>query len=272
MDALKTFLKENAEGHLVSWANQLDAARRFDLSLADVESVILQSGLLPARYQRNQQMLSTSQQLKLFQSRVAVVGCGGLGGYILEELARLGVGQIVAIDPDVFDEHNLNRQLLSTIELLGTSKVDAAVQRLAAINPAVSVRPENAAFDKSNGRALVGEVDLVVDAVDNIPTRIDLAEVCSEMKVPLVHGAIGGWFGQVATVYPEDDTVQKLYGNWGGGKGVEAQLGNPSFTPAVAASLQVAEVCKVLLGQGCLLRHKMLSINLLNMQFEEIPL
>jgi len=272
MDELRTYLKDIADGKMIPWPQQREAAARFGMTVAEVETVILQTGLLPARYQRNQQMISTSQQLQLFESRVAVVGCGGLGGYILEELARLGVGQIVAIDPDVFEEHNLNRQLLSTIELLGRSKVAAAVQRLAAINPAVSVRPVKAAFDKTNGREILGEVNLVIDAVDNIPTRLALAEVCCQMDIPLVHGAIAGWFGQVVSIDPGKDTLQKLYGHWTGGKGVEAQLGNPSFTPAVAASLQVAEACKLLLGLGDPLHDKMMSINLLNMQFEEIPL
>ena len=115
-------------------------------------------------------------------------------------------------------------------------------------------------------------VELVIDAVDNIPTRLDLSEICSQLKLPLVHGAIAGWYGQVSTVFPGDGTLQKLYANWSGGKGIEAGLGNPSFTPAVAASLQVAEACKLLLGQGVPLRNKMLSINLLDMQFDEIPL
>lgn len=272
MVALKTFLKESAVAGLISWQRQQEAAEKFRLSVAEVEAVILQAELLPARYQRNQQMISTGQQLQLFKSSVAVVGCGGLGGYILEELARLGVGRIVAIDPDVFEEHNLNRQLLSSIELLGTSKVDAAVQRIAEINPAVTVSAVNAAFDKENGRDMLGAVTLVVDAVDNIPTRLDLAEVCSQLKIPLVHGAIAGWFGQVVTVYPGEDTLQKLYGNWTKGKGIEAKLGNPSFTPAVAASLQVAEACKLLLSQGRPLSKRMLSVNLLDMQFDEIPL
>jgi molybdopterin/thiamine biosynthesis adenylyltransferase len=272
MLALQAFLKENATGHLVSWTQQQDAAEKFRLTIAEVEAAILHAKLLPARYQRNQQMISTAQQLRLFQSTVAVVGCGGLGGYILEELARLGVGQIVAIDPDVFEEHNLNRQLLSTVELLGTAKVDAAVERLAAINPAVTVKPINAAFNSEDGREMLVAVDLVIDAVDNILARLDLAEVCRQLNIPLVHGAIAGWFGQVVTVEPGDETVKKLYGQWAGGKGVEAKLGNPSFTPAVAASLQVSEACKLLLGQGRLMRKKMLSINLLNMQFEEIPL
>ena len=267
---VNAFLAEKADGLLLSWASQCEMMVRFELECADAEKYILQAGYLPARYQRNQQMITTGQQLKLLQSKVAVVGCGGLGGYILEQLARLGVGQIIAIDPDVFEEHNLNRQLLSSVALLGRSKAEAAEERISEINPAVRVGSITAALTKENGQEMLGSVDMVLDAVDNVPTRLDLVEVCGQLNIPLVHGAIAGWNGQVATVYPGDDTLHKLYGNWSGDVGSATELGNPSFTPAVVASLQVAEACKLLLGQGSPLHKRSLLINLLDMQFEEI--
>lgn len=272
MEELRTFLEKHADGDLLSWQHQVAAAGLFGLSLAEVETAILEAGLLPARYQRNRRMLSTPQQLQLFRSRVAVIGCGGLGGYILEQLARLGVGHIVAIDPDVFEEHNLNRQLLSSPATLGRAKAEAAAERVAEINPAVTLRPVQEAFSRKNGHELLSGLDCIVDAVDNVTARLELAAVCSELNVPLVHGAIAGWYGHVATIYPGEDTMRLIYRHWTGGKGVEQQLGNPSFTPAVAASLEVAEVCKVLLGQGALLRNRKLSFNLLDMEVEEIPL
>lgn len=272
VEELRTFLKESAEGDLLSWQRQLAAAERFGLSLAEVERAILEMGLLPARYQRNRRMISTQQQLQLFRGKVAVIGCGGLGGYILEELARLGVGHIVAIDPDIFEENNLNRQLLSSPEKLGRAKVEVALERVREINPAVTLKPVKEFFTKTNGRLLLEGLDCVADAVDNVQGRLELAEVCSELGIPLVHGAIAGWYGHVATAYPGEDAVRKIYRHWTGGKGVEQQLGNPSFTPAVAASLEVAEVCKVLLGQGALLRNRKLSFNLLDMEVEEVPL
>jgi len=269
---LRGFLCEQAEGDLLSWQHQLAAAERFTLSIAEVEAAILAADLLPARYQRNRHMLSTQQQAQLFRSRVAVIGCGGLGGYVLEELARLGVGQIVAIDSDCFEEHNLNRQLLSTPGTLGQAKVAAAVQRLAEINPAVTVKPVQDLLTRANGRDLLDGADCVVDAVDNVTARLDLEAICSELSIPLVHGAIAGWYGHVATVYPGEGTLQKLYRHWTGGKGIEQQLGNPSFTPALIASMQTAEVCKVLLGLGTPLRNRQLSFNLLDMEVEEVPL
>ncbi len=272
MSKILDFIKEESVGDLFSWSNQIAAMEQFDLSCAEVEKQILTAGYLPTRYQRNRNMLSIDQQLHLFTSKVAVVGCGGLGGYILEELARLGIGQLVAIDPDLFEEHNLNRQLLSTLDDLGRSKAEAAVQRLAGINPAVSVQAQPTAFAKENAAGLFNGVALVADAVDSVPVRLELAEACNELNLPLVHGAIAGWYGQVATVFPGEQTIQKIYHRWTSGRGAEAHLGSPAFTPAAVASFQVAEICKVLLGTGTPLRNRKLSINLLDMSVEEIEL
>jgi len=269
---LREFLGEHVQGDLLPWSRQTEAMARFGLSCAAVEEAALEAGFLPARYQRNRRMISTSQQLKLLRSKAAVVGCGGLGGYILEELARVGVGQIVAIDPDVFEEHNLNRQLLSSVENLGKAKVEAAEARIRKINPAVRLTPIREAFGRQNGPKLFDGVNVVVDAVDSIPVRLELAETCGHLMIPLVHGAIAGWYGHVTTVYPGDDSVEKIYRHFKGGKGIEQQLGNPSFTPAVVASLEATEACKVLLGEGKLLRNRKLSVNLLDMEVEEIPL
>jgi len=272
MSALQRFLTSNASNGLVSWSVQAQAADQFALTLAAVEEAILNAGLLPARYQRNQQMVSTAQQLQLFRSKVVVVGAGGLGGYILEQLARLGIGRIVAIDGDVFEENNLNRQLLCTPALLGRVKVEVAAARIAEVNPAVTLTPVRALIDRTNGAALLAGADCVVDAVDNVTARLDLEALCETLQLPLVHGAIAGWYGHVATVWPGERTLQKIYRHWNGGKGVEQQLGNPSFTPATAASLEVGEVCKVLLGQGRPLRNRQLAFNLLDMEVDEIPL
>lgn len=270
MEALYQFLKDQSTGDLLPWTSQVAATVRFSLPHSQVEDAALASGLMPSRYQRNRNAISTAEQLTLFRSRVAVVGCGGLGGYVIEQLARLGVGTIVAIDPDVFEEHNLNRQILSTPASLGRAKVEVAVCRVGEINPAVTVLPVRAAYEAGNGHDLLHGSNVVVDALDSIPARLALCQTCAGLGVPLIHGAIAGWYGQVTTQFPGDDMIQQLYSRWTEGKGEEQRLGNPSFTPAVVASIEVAEVCKVLLGIGVVLRSRKLSINLLDMTFEEI--
>lgn len=270
MKELDSFLQAAREGELIPWASQVKASKQFGVSLAQVEEAALAVGILPARYQRNRRTISIENQLLLFRSRVAVLGCGGLGGYVVEQLARLGVGNLVAIDPDVFEEHNLNRQLFSSIAGLGRSKAHTALERVAEINPAVTVTARDVAYTPENGIELLQGAHVVVDALDSIPTRMALCQTCLELNVPLVHGAIAGWYGQVTTQYPGENTLQKIYGPRASGKGAEKELGNPSFTPAVVASLEVTEVCKILLEKGECLRNRELIINLLDMSFQEI--
>ena len=272
MDSLKAFLNEHAVDGLLPLHSQQQAVERFGFSFPQVEEVVVELGLLPARYQRNRQTISIEGQRTLFRSRVAVVGCGGLGGYVIEQLARLGVGHIVAIDPDVFEEHNLNRQVLSTLDNLGQPKVEAAKERVKEINPAVTLLPSQVALSGANGHELLQESHVVVDALDSITVRLQLAQICAEMNLPLVHGAIGGWYGHVTTQLPTERSIQKIYGGCTEGKGIEKQLGNPSFTPAVVASLQVAEVCKIVLGEGQLLNGRTLAVDLLAMEFHEMGL
>jgi molybdopterin-synthase adenylyltransferase len=270
MGTLPLFVCDHAEGQLLPWNRQVEAAEKFGATLAQVEEAVLERSILPARYQRNRTIISVSDQLTLFRSCVAVIGCGGLGGYVVEELARLGVGKIIVVDPDVFEEHNLNRQLFSSPATMGRSKVEAAAVRINEINPAVTLVLLQKAFSPENGADLLDGCQVAVDALDSIQVRLELADVCTAMNIPLVHGAIAGWFGHVATQFPGDTTMRAIYSSWKAGKGIEQTLGNPSFTPALIASLEVAEVCKLLLGQGIPLRGRQLMIDLLSMEMHVI--
>ncbi|MBI5484719.1 MAG: HesA/MoeB/ThiF family protein [Deltaproteobacteria bacterium] len=272
MDTLPGFVRDYADGQLLPWIRQVEAAERFGATLAQVEEVALERGSLPARYQRNRSAIPVDDQLTLFRSCVAVIGCGGLGGYVVEELARLGVGRIVVIDPDIFEEHNLNRQLFSSTANLGRAKVEAAFERIGAVNPAVTLLPLQTAFSPENGADLLAGCQIAVDALDSIQVRLELGAVCNQLKIPLVHGAIAGWFGHVTTQFPGDNTLEIIYRSWEAGKGIEQSLGNPSFTPAVVASLEVAEVCKLLLGRGTPLRRRQMIIDLFSMEVNVIDL
>ncbi|EAT14696.1 HesA/MoeB/ThiF family protein [Desulfuromonas acetoxidans] len=266
---VQLWIENHASSGLLSWADQQAAAKRFNVSVACIEAISLKRGILPTRYQRNGAMLSCHDQLCLFSSHVAVVGCGGLGGFVVEELARLGVGHITIIDPDVFEEHNLNRQLFSSTDVLGCDKVTIAAQRIAQVNPATVITPKVKEFRRDNGIGLLAGAQVVVDALDSIATRLELAEVCRELEVPLVHGAIGGWYGHVTTLMPEHHHLEQIY-QQPDSRGIEKKLGNPSFTPAVIASLQVAEVSKLLLDRGDLLDNRLLMVDLLDMELSEI--
>ncbi len=212
------------------------------------------------RYERNMKMLSKEENETLKTFKVCVVGCGGLGGYIIEMLGRLGVGYITAVDKDVFDETNLNRQILSDTTNLGKPKAIVAFERMRLVNPDVAVNPIVSELTEENGKEILDGHNLVIDALDNIPTKLLLEKLCEELNLPLVYGAIAGWYAQVSTVFPGDRTLSQIYHS-GITRGVEKELGNPSFTPPLAAAFQVSEALKVILKRGELLRKKVLFID-----------
>jgi len=223
------------------------------------------------RYERNKNLINEDEQNILKISKVCVVGCGGLGGYIIEMLGRLGVGNITAIDGDVFDESNLNRQILSEVDFIGKNKSFVAFERINKINPEVTLKPVVEFLNEENSTRLLINHDIVIDALDKIQIRLLLQKTCKSLKIPLIHGAIAGWYGQVCTIFPEDDTLSKIYKS-NSDSGMEKDLGNPSFTPALVASIQVSEAVKILLNKGDLLRNKILFINTLNQEYDVLEI
>ncbi|WP_313018323.1 HesA/MoeB/ThiF family protein [Acetoanaerobium noterae] len=221
------------------------------------------------RYSRNKNLMSDDEITLLSQKKVCVLGLGGLGGYIVEMLSRIGVGSLTLVDGDVFDETNLNRQLFSSMNNLGSSKALEAEKRVKGINPLTKVIPVYEFVDSSNAMKIIANHDVIVDALDSIDLRKYIAKVCTELNLPLVHGAIAGWYGQVATIYPNDTTLDILYPK-DIKRGIEKELGNPSFTPALVASIQVSEVIKLLLNRGDLLRNSFMMIDLYTNDIEVI--
>jgi molybdopterin/thiamine biosynthesis adenylyltransferase len=238
-------------------------ANAFGLSRREVEILALQYRILPTRYERNLGTIGWEGQIKLLESTVAIVGAGGLGGWIIDGLARMGVGRLIVIDGDVFEESNLNRQGLCTETTLGQSKAEAAHARVAAVNGAVEVIAHPVVATEEALPELLRGADVVVDALDALPTRLVLQRVTQRLDLPLVHAAIGGNTGEVMTIFPGDDGLIALYGHREvPARGIEAQLGNPAATPMVAAAWEIAEVVKLLLGLGEPLRHRLLFIDM----------
>ncbi|MBB6480400.1 HesA/MoeB/ThiF family protein [Spirochaeta isovalerica] len=223
--------------------------------------------MLVERYKRNGSTISESEQKVLKGKKVLVAGCGGLGGYVIELLARAGVGTIGAVDPDIFDVTNLNRQLLSEEKLLGSSKAEAAYRRCAAINSDITVISRKTKIDRVNVLEILDGYDLAVDALDNIPGRLALQSGAEKKNIPLVHGAISGWYGQVSLIEPGDRLFDIIYPE-GVDTIVDGTAGNPSFSPAVVAGFQAAEVLKSLLGKGERLRNKLLYFDLLENRYQ----
>jgi molybdopterin/thiamine biosynthesis adenylyltransferase len=233
------------------------------LSRREAEIAALQERVLPGRYMRNLGTVGWKGQIALLQSTVGVVGAGGLGGWIIEGLARMGVGRLIIIDSDAFEENNLNRQAFCTEGNLGQPKVQAAQQRVSQVNAAVEVVGHQMRVSGVEEMTqLLRGSNVLVDALDALPTRLELQRAAQQLSVPLVHGAIAGYVGQVMTVFPEDPGLLGLYGQGPVPEhGIEAQWGNPAATPMMVAAWEIQEVVKLLTGRGKPLRRHMLFMD-----------
>ena len=190
------------------------------------------------RYKRNYKTISLEQQQTLAAATVTVIGCGGLGGFLIEGLARSGVGHLRLVEFDTFDVSNLNRQLFATEQNIGVSKLEQAVARVRAINSTVQVEAIEAVASLDNLPQLLAGSTIVLDAVDSIPVKIWLEQICNQKKIPLIYGAIGGSYGQLAVSLPEAPVVRNLYRS-GQTHGIEREFGTPYYTPCVVGGMMV---------------------------------
>jgi molybdopterin/thiamine biosynthesis adenylyltransferase len=237
-------------------------AKEFGLPRREIEISAMESGVLPQRYLRNYGTLGIEGQLALARSHAAVIGLGGLGGFVVEGLSRMGIGRLTLVDGDVFFDHNLNRQLLSSEALLGTPKASAAAERVRQINGAIDVTAHAVYANEQNLDELLAGVDVVVDALDRLPIRLTLQSTAARLNLPMVHGAIAGTMGQVMTILPGDPGLRALYGEGPvPDQGAEAELGTPAPSPMMVAAWQVHETVKLLVGKGELLRGRMLLMD-----------
>jgi len=220
------------------------------------------------RFLRNIPALSEIEQNELSNKRVIIIGCGGLGGYICECLVRAGVGHITVADGDVFEETNINRQLLSTDATLGMNKAVAAKERAEQINPSVDFIAHPVFFSKDNADELMKGADIIIDALDSVNARLTLEDECAARKLILVHGAISGWSAQVCTVMPGSGILHRIYEN----AGQTADKSCVCPTPALCASIQAAEAIKLLCGKMCATQNKLLVADLKYMTFDLIEM
>ena len=215
---------------------------------------------------RNLPTLTEAEQDALAGKRVFIAGCGGLGGFLVEFLARAGVGHITAADCVRFEYSNRNRQLLSLESTLGESKVLTAAARARDINPSVGFRPVEVRLDGENLPSLLTGCDLALDGLDNVPVRLALEDACAAAEIPLVHGAVQGWAAQAAVVLPGSGLLHTLYAGSGG----ETDSTVLSPVPAMCAAVQCAEAVKLLLGKPSALAGKLMMMDLRDMDFSVI--
>ncbi len=231
-----------ADAALQAWS------RAQGLTLREGVAAALTAGIFPECYERNFPALSAAQQLRLWESRVLILGLGGLGGYLATLLARTGVGKLRLADGDLFTPANRNRQLLATGETLGQGKALVTARHLAALNPALEIEAIPDFLDARRLPAHLAGVRVALDGLDRIRTRRELFPVIQQAGVPLVHAAVQGRHGQVATILPGDREVWgKFYP--GGSSLPEEPPEVLAPTVSLVASLQVQEALRLLLGQ-----------------------
>jgi len=228
-----------------------------------------------ARYSRHLRMPEVGEhgQLKLGDSRVVLVGAGGLGSPAALYLAAAGVGTLVLIDHDVVDRSNLQRQILHSDDRVGEPKTESGRQAIAALNPEVTVETVQARLSSENIESVLAGADVVIDGSDNFPTRYLVNDACVKLGLPLVYGAVYRFEGQVTVfnvgegpcyrcLYPEPPPPELAPSC--------AQAGVLGVLPGVIGLLQATEALKLLLGVGEPLSGRLLHYDALRGQFQQL--
>ena len=230
------------------------------------------------RYSRHVIMddVGPAGQAALLDSRVLVVGAGGLGSPVIQYLAAAGVGTLGVADGDVVERSNLQRQVIHRDADVGRPKVESATAFVAGLNPDVAVEAYEADVDRDNVEGLVADYDFVVDASDNFPTRFLVNDACTLAGVPFSHGAVFRFEGQVTTFAGGDDSpcYRCLFSEAPPPGTVPdcATAGVMGVLPGVVGCLQAAEVIKAIVGVGDLLDGRLLSVDLGGMHFDEVAI
>lgn len=215
-------------------------------------------------------------QQKLLQSKVAIIGLGGLGSPVAMYLAAAGVGQLDLCDYDTVDLSNLQRQILHSGDRIGHNKAESAARTLKALNPEVNLELHQDKLSSEQLSPIITRADAVVDASDNFETRFALNTLCVQTRTPLISGAAIRMEGQVS-VYRNDlddsPCYRCLYKIEDGDTG-ERCSENGVLAPVVGiiGSIQATETIKVLTGIGGELKGRLLLLDAATMEWRSIKL
>jgi molybdopterin/thiamine biosynthesis adenylyltransferase/rhodanese-related sulfurtransferase len=224
------------------------------------------------RYQRHLLLaeVDVEGQLKLLDAKVLLLGAGGLGSPAALYLAAAGVGTIGIVDMDVVDESNLQRQILHNVDRIGERKVDSAKKTLTAINPDVNVVTHDVRLGADNVIELLSGYDLVVDGADNFPVRYLLNDAALKLNVPVVHGSIFRFEGQVTVFKPHDGPCYRCFLPEPPPAELApscAEAGVLGVLPGIVGSIQAIEAIKLILDIGDDLSGRLLAYDALEESF-----
>lgn len=206
---------------------------------------------------------------RLNRSTVLVAGCGALGSMAAMQLAASGVGHLRIVDFDTIDISNLQRQFFFKTDETGTSKAATLADRIRELNPTVSVDVIENILNKDNARELIAGCDFVVEATDNPSSMMLIDTICNDMGVNCVLAGVSGFSGQVLTCQPGGRRYADIFPETNDQGVLPCSLaGVAGPAAAVAASIEVAEAIKSLLGLAPLLSDSILVFDLLNLRFD----
>lgn len=214
-------------------------------------------------------------QKRLMESRILIIGAGGLGSPIALYLAAAGVGTIGIVDSDHVELSNLQRQIAHNTPDLGRLKVDSAREKMVAMNPEVTVLTFPTRVDASNITSLISDFAFVIDATDNFASKFLINDACILTGTPFSHGGILRFDGQTMTVMPKHSPCYRcIFPEEPVGEVATtcSRAGVMGVLPAVIGSIQATEALKYLLGIGDLLTGRLLTYSALRMSFREVAL
>ena len=229
------------------------------------------------RYQRHLLLPEVGEagQLKLLESKVLMLGAGGLGSPAALYLAAAGVGTIGIIDMDVVDESNLQRQILHNVDRVGDRKVDSAKKTLTSLNPDINVVTYDTRLGADNVLDILPGWDVVVDGADNFPSRYLLNDASVKLGIPVVHGSIFRFEGQVTVFDPLSGPTYRDYLPEPPPAELApscAEAGVLGVLPGIVGSIQALETIKLILGIGDSLSGRIIAFDSLEMSFREFRL
>jgi molybdopterin/thiamine biosynthesis adenylyltransferase len=213
-------------------------------------------------------------QKKLCESKIAIVGLGGLGSVSSLYLALAGVGHLRLIDQDIVETPNLHRQILYTTDSLDYPKVEVAAAKLKKYNPLIKTEVFSENLNSGNAERLLDEVDLVVDGLDNMATRFLVNRTCVNLKIPYVFGAAIGLEGNVSVFSaPSTPCLECILPNYSDNELMSCDTrGVLGVTPGIIGAIQAFEAIKVLVGIGKPLNSKLMVCDFSDMSFSTITL
>ena len=226
------------------------------------------------RYERHISLpeIGEKGQQKLLDSRVAIIGAGGLGSPAAIYLAAAGVGTIGIVDMDTVEESNLQRQILHSTETIGKNKVDSAEKTLSTLNPDVNIITYNTRLNKDNAIEIIENYDVVIDGTDNFQTRYLINDASVKTGTPVVHGSIFQYEGQITVFDPKDGPTYRDIFPEPPQNGTTlncTEAGVLGVLPGIVGSIQALETIKLILEIGEGLSGRLVVFDALEMSFHE---